>query len=72
MMTAIVEATLQKGGERIALGIMSAAQALALPYDEIEFSHPFPGNDSDAAESGPTFFGREEFARLLEHVPLRS
>ncbi|MGI2031828.1 hypothetical protein ACRQ1B_05480 [Rhizobium panacihumi] len=67
MKTAIVEATVYKSGERIALGIMNIDQALALPYDDLEFSNPCRKKSAEADEM-PPFLLRDEFARLFNRT----
>lgn len=52
----MVEVAVTSEGERVALGIMNAKQALSLPEDiEIEISHP----DHEAG-STDTFIDRDE------------
>ncbi len=65
MKTAIVEAAVNKSGERIALGIMNIDQALALPYADLEFSNPCR-KKTDERDDLPSFLMRDEFARLFD------
>ncbi|MGE7368292.1 hypothetical protein ACQKKX_04375 [Neorhizobium sp. NPDC001467] len=65
MNTAIVEAAITRDGERIALGIMNIVQALALPYDDLEFTNPHQETGA-APKEAPPFLMRDEFIRLLE------
>lgn len=65
MTTTIVEAAVNKGGERVMLGIMNLTQALALPYDDLEFSNPCPRKRTGAEEHLP-FLARAELIRLFD------